>query len=413
MLRYWIWLSTRKHIGNRKKILLLEHFGTPEAVYLADNYAYEAIVELGSQDKTVLSDKSLVEAEHILRDCDNKRISILTWNDAAYPARLKAISDPPVVLYYEGRIPNVDSTATIGMVGTREASVYGMKHAKQIGYQLGKGGAIVVSGIAVGIDRMSLEGALTAGMPVISVLGNGTDVVYPKRNRRLYDDVRANGCLLSEFPPGTQPVWTNFPMRNRVISGLSLGVIVVEAPDVSGALITARTALEQGRDVFTIPANLGVESCKGNLKLLREGAVLVEDGSDILREYAGRFDLNLHKFTADFTVDAAEAEAPKKQPVKRNAASVDEISVDKEKTANYIVLNKILQEVSEDCAVVLKALADGPLHVDAVVERAAIPASKVSTAMTILQIKKFVKRLPGMRFALADNITVGEREPNE
>lgn len=380
---------------------------------MADGHAYDELQELNVQDKSVLLDKSLSGADRILRECDNKRISILTWGDAAYPARLKTIPDPPLVLYYEGRMPNLESTAVIGMVGTREASLYGMKHAKELGYQLGKGGAIVVSGIAVGIDRMSLEGALSAGMPVISVLGNGTDVVYPKRNRRLYDDVRANGCLLSEFPPGTRPLWTNFPTRNRIISGLSLGVVVVEAPAVSGALITARTALEQGRDVFTIPANLGVDSCKGNLMLLKDGAVLVEDGSDVLREYAGRFDLDLNKFPADFHVDDAGLPQATEERTTPPRAEVDKKSIDKENLANYIVLENILPEVSEDCAKVLKILSAGDLHVDAIVERTSIPASKVSTAMTILQIKKFVKRLPGMRFSLADNIRVGEQEHHE
>lgn len=406
MLRYWLWLSTRKHIGNRKKLELLEHFGTPEAVYLADDAVYDELAVLTEQDKSILGDKSLKEADRILRDCDNKRISILTWDDPQYPSRLKAISDPPLILYYEGCIPDLNSTAVIGMVGTRTASLYGMKHAKELGYQLGRGGAIIVSGIAVGIDSMSLEGALVAGTTVVSVLGNGTDVIYPKRNKKLYDDVRARGCLISEFPPGTKPLGTNFPSRNRIISGLSLGVVVVEAPASSGALITARTALDQGRDVFTIPANLGVPSCAGNLKLLKDGAILIEDGTDVLREYSGRFDLNLDHFSMENVSTDSETTTLGTADVVSQQETPDKKSIDKENFDNYIDFEQALREVSEDCAIIMHLLAKGDLHLDAIIEKTAMGASKVSVSMTILQIKKFVKRLPGLRFALADNIKV-------
>ena len=398
MLQYWIWLATRKKIGNYKKRLLLDAFGTPEAVYLADKETLQSAVELSATELSSLDDKNLMEAESVLRKCDNKRISVLTFYDAAYPDRLRNISDPPLVLYYEGCIPNVDSYATIGVVGTREASLHGLKHAKELGYQLGRGGAIVVSGSARGIDTKCLEGALSAGNPVISVLGNGTDVVYPKENRMLYEDVRRNGCLITEFPPGT-PGWPkNFPVRNRIISGLSVGVVVVEAPVDSGALITARRALDQGRDVFTYPLNVGVDAFRGNVKLLKDGAIPIEDGSDVLKEYVGRFALIQNSAKTNL----------KNLPPERRWQETDKKAVDKQITENYIDLNTILQDVSEDGAKILLSLKDGSKHVDDIVNGTGIPASKVSTAMTILGIKKYVKKLPGQRFELADNIKAGK-----
>jgi len=404
MLPYWIWLANKRSLSNYHKSMVLEHFGTPEAVFLADETLMRELEYLNSAALADLMDKDLSEAEKILRVCDNKRISILTWTDAAYPARLRNIADPPILLYYEGRIPNVDHTATIGVVGTRKASVYGLKNAKELGYQLGKAGAIVVSGSAAGVDTLCLEGALTAGNPVISVLGNGTDVVYPKSNRRLYEDIRRNGCLLSEYPPGTQALGGNFPVRNRIISGLSCGVVVVEAPAASGALITARRALEQGRDIFTFPANVGIDAFKGNIQLLKDGAIPIEDGSDVLKEYQGLFPVLTDKIGADFEVSEGKTHEKKK----KEASDADKKSVDKKNEGNYIDLKEVLSDVSQDGAAVLLALKNGSLHVDEVIEKSGMPANRVSVAMTVLLIKKYVLKLPGQRFQLADHIKAGE-----
>lgn len=402
MLRYWIWLSCKEHIGNKKKIQLLEHLGSPDAVYRADEITLANLGILSQNETESLMDKNLEEAEEILYNCEQKRISLVTFSDSSYPQRLKNIADPPLILYYEGRLPNVDATATIAMVGTRKASAYGMKQAKELAYQLGRGGAIVVSGSAVGIDTTCLEGALTSGTSVISVLGNGTDIVYPSCNKNLYEDIRNHGCLLSEFPPGTQPLPQNFPRRNRIISGLALGVLVVEAPIRSGALITARLALEQGKDVFTIPANLGTVSCKGNFRLLKDGAIPVEDGSDILKEYVGIYPVSAEPVKTDFSVDSEEPETT--VSVKQETKKI----VDKKNAENYIDLNEVLSKVTPDGALILKSLCQGPMYVDEIVETSKLSASRVLSAITILEIKHLIKRLPGKRFVLAENIRAGE-----
>ena len=201
MLKYWLWLASRRNLSPREQLAVLRHFGTPEAAYCAEKSALSEVE--GLRSTASLEDKSLMEPEEILNECYRKQISILTYQDAAYPNRLRSIDDPPMVLYYQGTVPAIDTEPVIAVVGTRKASAYGLVQAKQLGYQLGRMGAVVVSGGADGIDTMAMKGALTAGAPVIGVLGCGVDVVYPAANRGLFEDVRARGWLVSEYPPGT------------------------------------------------------------------------------------------------------------------------------------------------------------------------------------------------------------------
>ena len=213
--------------------------------------------------------------------------------DAAYPGRLKNIYDPPALLYCKGRLPLLDDLLCVAVVGTRDCTPYGVACAEKLGFGLASGGAAVVSGLAKGIDAAAIRGALRAGGVTVGVVGNGLDVYYPYESRYLYEDVASAGILLSEYPPGTEPASGHFPVRNRIISGLSLAALVVEAPEKSGALITAATALEQGRDVFAVPGPIDAPASVGCNRLIRDGAGLVSDASDILREYEGRFVLNL------------------------------------------------------------------------------------------------------------------------
>ena len=278
MLIHWIWFATRTGMGDKMKAVLLSHFEDPEEVYFAPELEFERFEELSPSAVESIMDKELSESEQILARCREQGIHILTLQDAAYPKRLKNIPDPPMVLYYKGTLPEFDELPVIGVVGTRKASVYGLTTAKRLGYQIAACGGTVVSGMATGIDAVAMKGALTAGGSVVGVLGCGADVVYPLSNRWLYADTQKYGCILSEFPPGTPPVGRNFPRRNRIISGLGCGVLVVEAPEKSGALITARLSAEQGRDVFVVPANIDVESARGSNALMRDGAIPVSSG---------------------------------------------------------------------------------------------------------------------------------------
>ena len=414
MLKYWIWLSTREGVNNVQALSLLSRFGSAEAVYQADEDALR-----GPEGKNVpqsLLDKSLMGAEVILQQCYQKNIHVMTIQDAAYPGRLRAIEDPPVVLYYKGVFPAIDTSPVIAMVGTRKASAYGLMQAKRLGYQVAKCGGIVVSGGADGIDTMCLVGALSANRPVIAVLGCGVDVVYPAGNKTLFEDIAFHGCLISEYPPQTPATGSHFPVRNRILSALSLGVVVVEAPKRSGALITANRALEQGRDVFTIPGNVGTATCEGNIQLLREGAIVVEDGWDIMKEYVHLFpDLVSHQ-PARMPMQLTPAQQKKavspdrplpprtRKPAEKetNAASSDTKVIDKPVSRAYIDVQEILDALSPDEKTAVQLLTKGEQHIDQLIAASDLPAARISSALTLLQIKGYVRALPGKRFSLAE-----------
>ena len=414
MLKYWIWLSTREGVNNVQALALLSRFGSAEAVYQADEDALN-----GCMDDRVppsLLNKDLVGAEIILQQCYQKSIHIMTIQDASYPGRLRAISDPPIVLYYKGVFPAVDTSPVIAMVGTRKASAYGLMQAKRLGYQIAKSGGIIVSGGAAGIDTMCLVGALSANRPVITVLGCGVDVVYPPENKTLFDDVAYHGCLLSEYPPQTPAAGSHFPVRNRIISALSLGVVVVEAPKRSGALITASRALEQGRDVFTIPGNVGTATCEGNIQLLREGAIVVEDGWDVMREYVHLFPELVSRQPSGKPMQLTPAQqrsavkpgAPlpprTRKPAKNAIArpSSDTKAIDKPNTKAYIDVQEILDALSPDEKAAILELTKGERHIDQIITATSLPAARITSALTLLQIKGYAKALPGKRFELAE-----------
>ena len=218
MLIHWVWLAQCGCVSDYVKMTLLSRFSDPERIYFAARGELEQTEGLTEEGMQSLSNKDLSGAQEILDRCLEKNIRLLTWQDAAYPERLKNIPDPPLVLYYKGNLPDFDREALIGVVGTRKASAYGLGIAKRLGYQIGACGGAVVSGAAFGIDSMAMSGALTAGACVVGVLGCGADVVYPASGRGLYADLERYGCILTEYPPGTPPVGYHFPRRNRIIS---------------------------------------------------------------------------------------------------------------------------------------------------------------------------------------------------
>ncbi len=415
MLKYWIWLATRKGLGARGALAVLRRFETPEQAYCADAQDYETIEEL--RDASPLLDKDMAEAEKILQLCYQDNIHILTYQDAAYPERLRNIDDPPIVLYYQGTVPAIDTEPVIAMVGTRRASAYGLLQAKQLGYQLGKIGAIVVSGGASGVDTLCLKGALTAGRPVIAVLGCGVDVTYPAENRSLFEDIRHHGCLLSEYPPGTPPLAEHFPVRNRILSGLSLGVVVVEAPSKSGALITAERALEQGRDVFAVPGNVGSPACQGNIELLKQGAIIVSEGWDVMQEYAHLYPTLIRRRPRPINMTlTAHERAPREKtraakpgkaqraadPQRQNVEIRGGKDVDNSENKAYIDVQELLQSLTPDERTIVQLLQQGQRHIDAIIDESGLAAGRILASMTLLEVKGYVKRLPGRMFSLAE-----------
>lgn len=409
MLIHWIWLAMRPALSDRQKKTVLDAFSDAEDVYCATQIQYQQVGGITHDGVCSLMDKSLADAEKILRQCMDKQIKLCVFSDEDYPQRLKHIVDPPLVLYYKGNLPATESLPVIAVVGTRGASAYGLQVARRLGYQIAACGGAVVSGVAKGNDAMAMEGALLAGGTVIGVLGCGVDVVYPAVNRNLYADIIRNGCLISEFPPKTPPYKWNFPKRNRILSGMSNGTVVIEAPEGSGALITARQALEQGRDVFAVPGNVDMPSFVGNNALLREGAITARNGWDVIGEYERLYPETIHKMDAQLPDEALQnreqmslkvaqkAVLPRKKP--KCDRKKEKKPIDKEENPPYSDVKGILPTLPYTQQQIVQLLTEERL-VDEIIEQTGLPAAKVSAALTVLEIKGIIRRLPGKRIRI-------------
>lgn len=290
-LRLWVWLSLAFGTGNANSDALTEHFeGDIRALYDADGSEYTSVIRERKQrirSTTVekLCDKSLETADAVIGDCRRLKIGILTQDDPMYPKRLARIISRPIVLYYVGKPFNLDENAAIAIVGTRSMTEYGQRCAYTLAYDLSRGGAVIVSGLARGVDGTAHRGCLDASGKTVAVVGCGLDRMYPAEHRDLAVEIARSGVIFSEYPPGTPPASANFPMRNRIISGISVGTVVIEAGRRSGALITARDAIRQGRDIFAIPGKVGEYNSVGTNDLIQDGAKMVTNAADILAEY--------------------------------------------------------------------------------------------------------------------------------
>lgn len=390
MTEHWIWLSRLQSVGPFKTAALLRTFSSAEEVYFADSREYYSVPGIKAAEIESLCRKDLSDAERILEACANKNIRILTLADEKYPSFLKSIDSPPAVLYYYGQVPDLENIPVIGIVGTRKASAYGMSAAKRLGYQIEKGGAAVVSGMAKGIDAAAMEGALNAGNLVIGVLGCGVDVIYPKCNKSLYDEIRFRGWLVSEYPPGTEPDRQHFPVRNRIISGLSDGVLVVEAAERSGSLITARHALEQGRDVFAVPGVIDSAVSAGSNRLLKDGAGLVDCGWDVLGEYDFRYPGVLQR--------VSDNPPPVSRPSQADSSAAEQSQADDSEKKNTRSVEELTALANDTERIILQAIGSKKLFTDDIVDLTRLPASKVLSALTVMEIKGLVCRLTGNRF---------------
>jgi len=357
---YWLALSLVPGVGSILIKRLLERFKTPEAVFRApvkELLKIEGLggrvageIQIGPLERVVKRELSL------LKEVGGK---IITIKDDDYPKRLKDIYDPPALLYVRGELRSEDELA-IAVVGSRKTSPYGRWFTEKIGQDLARHGITVVSGMARGIDSVAHKGSLQGGGRTIAVLGCGVDVIYPSENRNLFNQIIEQGAVLSEFPMGSPPEGGHFPRRNRVISGLSIGVVIVQASAKSGSLITAGYALEQGREVFAVPGNVGAEGSRGTNQLIKEGAKLVESTEDILEEILPQW--KREKETAPPT----EIRAP-------------DLSVE-EKT-------------------LYRLLGDTPLHIDAIIRETQLDPGKVSSLLLNLELKGLICQWPGKCFS--------------
>ena len=401
-VRYWVWLTALRNMRASALRLVLEHFGGPMEAYFADGDEYESISALLPRERAALREKNMEDTERILDTCARKGIRILTRQDADYPQRLLQIADAPPVLYIRGHLPYVDEIPVIGLVGTRNASVYGLRMTTRLGAELTTAGACIVTGLAYGVDTEAARGALLSGGGCIGVLGSAIDVDYPASNASLIADVAATGAVISEFPPGYPTLRENFPRRNRIISGLSCGVCVVEAPARSGALITADLALEQGRDLFAVPGNADNPGCAGSNALIRDCAKAVMSAEDILTEYVNLYPaLSVRAESMPEPIPVPEPElAPKSPPKGVKAPATTKYAIDKAAGIAYIDWDSRLAGFSETQQKILRRMIPGEVHVDEIIADTGIPAALVLAELTILSIKRAVEPLPGKHYRL-------------
>lgn len=401
MLLHWIWFAQLNDITLREKHQLLAQFSDPEELFHTDDGVLEK-----QQMPESLRKKDLKEAEKILRKCTEKGIGLLPIADSAYPNKLRNTPSAPILLYYKGILPDWDSVPFIGVVGTRKASAYGLQVAHQMGAQIAHCGGYIVSGGASGVDTAAMQGALDAGCPVVGVLGCGVDVVYPYSNRKLFAAVAENGCLISEYPPETKGLPWHFPARNRIISGVSNGVLIVEAPEKSGALITAQRALEQGRDVFVVPGNINTATCAGSNALLQEGAMPVFSGWDVLSNYEFLYPgkLQKHSNMPLYTGEQATAKVAQNPLNLMGDSEKEEITrkkpIDNGGISTYIELENRHPALNEVEQAVLSQLTAQPQESAALIEKLDMPSGKVLSVLTLLTVKGLVVKHPGGRFSL-------------
>jgi DNA processing protein len=356
-IRDWIGLSQVPEVGTKRFISLLNHFGSPGEVFSASQKELERIPDIGrvvAQNIKKFNYWDDVEKQSLRIGKD--RIRFITINSPEYPSNLKNIYDPPPYLFLKGEIKKDDQKA-LAIVGTRVPSTYGRLITEKISSELAGKGITIISGFARGIDSLSHHYALEANGRTIGVFGSGLDVIYPPENKKLADEIEKNGALISEFLLGTQPEGTNFPKRNRLISGLSLGVIIIEAGIKSGALLTAQLALDQGREVFAVPGNISSKGSEGANWLIKKGAVLVTKAEDILEELKG----------------VLYEDGKKLKMGKSSTLSEEE------------------QEIYE-------LLSSEPAHIDRIAKESELSTPQTLSLLLSLELKGFVKQISGKNF---------------
>jgi len=359
-LKSWLALFTVPKVGPVRYIFLVKHFGSPEKVLSASKEKLAELPDIGHVIASNIKNKvSWEKAEEQLKLLEKNQVQIVTFKDENYPENLASIYDPPPFLFVKGEIKEEDRNA-VAIVGCRSASLYGKRITERIGRELAKRGVTIVSGLARGIDSIGHLSALKENGRTLAVFGSGLDVVYPSENKKLTEHIQSSGAILSEFSLGTKPEAPNFPRRNRLISGLSLGVVIVEAGTKSGALITAHCALEQNREVFAIPGNLGAKNSEGTNKLIKQGAKLVTSVEDILEEL--------------------------------------KITTQEGKPSSSVLTEEDMSHLSEKEKNIFKFISDEPYHIDKIATQASVNVSQALSTLLSLELKGVVKQLSGKMF---------------
>jgi len=353
---YLIGLNLIPQLTPKRIQRLFGRFETFEGIWNAPASAFANLFGSRVLGEAIASARSEAALDEELVKAEDKAVHIVTLVDEEYPAVLREIDDPPIVLYVRGEQP-IDSARSIAIVGTRRGTRYGKMVAARFASQLAMKGFIIVSGLAAGIDAAAHQGTLDVGGFTVAVMGCGIDYPYPKRNQPIYERIVETGVVMSEYPMGSRPAKWTFPQRNRILAGLSRGVIVIQAPERSGALITARCALEQGRDVFAVPGNINSLTSAGSNRLIKQGAKLVDSVDDIFEEY------------------------PDLQLVREDASAED-----------------IEPKLGETEATVYELIGLEPVHMDDIIARADLSPTEASHILLLLQLENLIEEAEGGRY---------------
>lgn len=418
----WIWLA--ETIGRSGTVFrkLIRQFSHPEELIRTDEETIRTVPELTEHTVRALMNKDRSEAVRILDSCERLGISLLPYTEQDYPQILREIPDPPALLYYVGKLPDFGRRFCVGMVGTRKMSESGMQNAFRLSYELAGAKALIISGLAEGIDGVCAVGAICGGGETVAVIGCGLDIAYPRHHGKLMNHiVETGGAILSEYPPGTRPMHYHFPIRNRIISGLSQVVIVVEAGAVSGSLITAKEALRQGRGVYALPADTGAEIAEGNNQLLRDGAKVVLNAQDLVEHYryvfekrplservkplesgADRAELRRYGVIGFESEPKPERGITERKPTaqaggKASARVETRIGEDRTPEPKAAVPDAVLQSLDATQRAVLEAMPDDvPVTLEAI--RTEYSSGEVLAALTVLEVLGIVRKLPGSMY---------------
>lgn len=415
---YWIWLSIKCTPGTDLGDKLLAAFDkSAKTIYEATEEDYQKIDSLKPGIIEELCDKDITESNDIYEYCRSNDIGLLAYNDELYPERLRRIAKAPILLYYRGNFQNLNNCVCIATVGTRRMTQYGKREGYKISHDLAKAGIITVSGLARGVDTVCHRGTIDGGGRTIAVLGCGINVVYPPENKALMDEIIYYGTVITEYRPNTRPLGQNFPIRNRIISGLCQGTLIVEADNSSGAMITARYALSQGRDIYALPGKVGELNSLGPNQLIQNGAKMVTKASDIVMEYEflypNRLNIkSLPEFKPKIYFKKPKKIAPenqnllfddegkllKGQKVKFNVPEPAKEKTQAKSSEEKIAITQKLPELSAEEQLVYDYMPkETAITVDEIT-RHGVAAGTVLAAMTFLEIKGYVAALPGGKY---------------
>ena len=381
--RYWIWLS-QLNISPKARTAVIAHFGGAEQAFRSPKGSFSGRSGISDRESEALEQRDLSETDRILAECRRQKLAVLPVTAPDYPASLRQIWCPPVVLYVQGTLPRLEEFPVLAVIGTRRASPYGIRMGRELASQLSASGALVLSLLTAGVDEAAAQGAVETGTPCIGVLGTSHEACRLPIAR----EVAACGAVVSEYPPGCKSQKHFFRERNRIAAGLSDGVVVVEAPEKSGTRLFVMDAVEQGKDIFAVPGNADAENAAGTLLLIKEGAKLITNAGDVLEEYRTRY-----------PALPGQTSSRRPSPVKARRESADQ-PVNREEDAGIRPGGRKTDtaDLSDDQTRILGSIDEHGTHVDDITVRTGLPMARVLSQLTLLEIRGFVRRDAGRRF---------------